>query len=43
MSKGEMGYFCFTQLAETTQRRATEPWINKYIFPNGMTPSDSTN
>ena len=35
------GYFYCTLLEETNPGRATDPWINKYIFPNGMTPSSS--
>ncbi|MCK7515696.1 MAG: class I SAM-dependent methyltransferase [Desulfobacterales bacterium] len=31
--------FCCTPSAATSPRRTCDPWITKYIFPNGMLPS----
>ena len=33
------GLFLLHTIGRNQSGRATEPWINKYIFPNGMTPS----
>ena len=35
----EDGLFLLHTIGRNSSARATEPWINKYIFPNGMTPS----
>ena len=35
----EDGLFLLHTIGRNHSRRVTEPWINKYIFPNGMTPS----
>lgn len=35
----EDGLFLLHTIGRNQSGRATEPWINKYIFPNGMTPS----
>lgn len=35
----EDGLFVLHTISRNSSARATEPWINKYIFPNGMTPS----
>jgi len=35
----EDGLFLLHTIGRNNSRHATEPWINKYIFPNGMTPS----
>ena len=35
----EDGIFLLHTIGRNSSTRATEPWINKYIFPNGMTPS----
>ncbi len=35
----EDGLFLLHTIGRNYSGRATEPWINKYIFPNGMTPS----
>jgi cyclopropane-fatty-acyl-phospholipid synthase len=35
----EDGLFLLHTIGRNSSRHATEPWINKYIFPNGMTPS----
>jgi len=35
----EDGLFVLHTIGRNSSVRATEPWINKYIFPNGMTPS----
>ena len=33
------GLFLLHTIGGNRSRRATDPWINKYIFPNGMIPS----
>ena len=33
------GLFLLHTIGRNTSSNATEPWINKYIFPNGMIPS----
>ena len=33
------GLFLLHTIGRNNSDRTTEPWINKYIFPNGMTPS----
>ena len=33
------GLFLLHTIGRNTPTRSTEPWINKYIFPNGMIPS----
>ncbi len=33
------GLFLLHTIGRNTPARSTDPWINKYIFPNGMTPS----
>jgi len=35
----EDGLFLLHTIGRNNSRHATDPWINKYIFPNGMTPS----
>ena len=35
----EDGLFLLHTIGRNSSTRATESWINKYIFPNGMTPS----
>ena len=35
----EDGLFLLHTIGRNHSRHATDPWINKYIFPNGMTPS----
>jgi cyclopropane-fatty-acyl-phospholipid synthase len=35
----EDGIFLLHTIGRNSSTIATEPWINKYIFPNGMTPS----
>jgi len=35
----EDGLFLLHTIGRNHSRSATDPWINKYIFPNGMTPS----
>jgi len=35
----EDGLFLLHTIGRNSSARATEPWVNKYIFPNGMTPS----
>jgi cyclopropane-fatty-acyl-phospholipid synthase len=35
----EDGLFLLHTIGRNSSARATEPWINKYIFPNGMIPS----
>lgn len=33
------GLFLLHTIGSNLQRKGTDPWINKYIFPNGMLPS----
>lgn len=33
------GLFLLHTIGSNHQRKGTDPWINKYIFPNGMLPS----
>lgn len=33
------GLFLLHTIGSSAQRKGTDPWINKYIFPNGMLPS----
>ena len=33
------GLFLLHTIGRNSSVKATDPWINKYIFPNGMTPS----
>lgn len=33
------GLFLLHTIGANYQKRGTDPWINKYIFPNGMVPS----
>ena len=35
----EEGLFLLHTIGRNHSRSVTDPWINKYIFPNGMTPS----
>jgi cyclopropane-fatty-acyl-phospholipid synthase len=35
------GLFLLHTIGRNSPGHATDPWINKYIFPNGMTPSSS--
>jgi len=35
----ENGLFLLHTIGRNHSRSVTDPWINKYIFPNGMTPS----
>jgi len=35
----EDGLFLLHTIGRNYSRSATDPWLNKYIFPNGMTPS----
>jgi len=35
----EDGLFLLHTIGRNHSRSVTDPWINKYIFPNGMTPS----
>ena len=35
------GLFLLHTIGRNNPGRATDPWINKYIFPNGMSPSSS--
>jgi len=35
----EDGLFLLHTIGSNYQRKGTDPWINKYIFPNGMLPS----
>ena len=35
----EDGLFLLHTIGRNNSARAADPWINKYIFPNGMTPS----
>ena len=35
----EDGLFLLHTIGRNNSGRAADPWINKYIFPNGMTPS----
>ena len=35
------GLFLLHTIGRNSSSHATDPWINKYIFPNGMTPSSS--
>lgn len=34
------GLFLLHTIGANYQRKGTDPWINKYIFPNGMLPSE---
>lgn len=34
------GLFLLHSIGANYQRHGTDPWINKYIFPNGMIPSE---
>lgn len=34
------GLFLLHTIGSNYQRKGTDPWINKYIFPNGMLPSE---
>lgn len=34
------GLFLLHTIGSNHQRKGTDPWINKYIFPNGMLPSE---
>lgn len=34
------GLFLLHTIGANHQRKGTDPWINKYIFPNGMLPSE---
>lgn len=34
------GLFLLHTIGANYQRKGTDPWINKYIFPNGMVPSE---
>lgn len=34
------GLFLLHTIGSNYQKRGTDPWINKYIFPNGMIPSE---
>lgn len=33
------GFFLLHTIGSNHQKKGTDPWINKYIFPNGMLPS----
>jgi len=33
------GLFLLHTIGQNTSRTSNDPWVNKYIFPNGMTPS----
>ena len=35
----EDGLFLLHTIGRNTPSRSTDPWTNKYIFPNGMIPS----
>jgi len=35
----DSGLFLLHTIGRNTPARSTDPWINKYIFPNGMIPS----
>ncbi len=35
------GLFLLHTIGSNHQRKGTDPWINKYIFPNGMLPSET--
>lgn len=35
------GLFLLHTIGANRQRKGTDPWINKYIFPNGMLPSQA--
>lgn len=35
------GLFLLHTIGSNHQRKGTDPWINKYIFPNGMLPSEA--
>jgi cyclopropane-fatty-acyl-phospholipid synthase len=37
----EDGMFLLHTIGRNNSTHATDPWTNKYIFPNGMTPSSS--
>ena len=37
----EDGLFLLHTIGRNTPSRSTDPWTNKYIFPNGMIPSSS--
>ena len=37
----EDGLFLLHTIGRNSPSRSTEPWTNKYIFPNGMIPSSS--
>lgn len=34
------GLFLLHTIGSNHQRKGTDPWVNKYIFPNGMIPSE---
>ena len=36
---GDKGLFLLHTIGRNTPSRSTDPWTNKYIFPNGMVPS----
>lgn len=36
------GLFLLHTIGDNFQRKGTDPWINKYIFPNGMLPAQDT-